>query len=105
MLVFKGRKAVYKQILLSEIASLKVQKESDFEELIPRTKTTASLVQIVKRQIQSYALRGCLVQQSGDSSSSDIGHFRQASIWMFDPEGDSEAVSLRISVRIMGPQL
>lgn len=67
------------------------------EGLIPRTKTAGKMVQMVKRQIQPYALRGCPVQQSEDSSS-DINHFRQVSIRVFDLEGESEAVSLGMSI-------
>lgn len=67
------------------------------EGLIPRTKTAGKMVQMVKRHIQPYALRGCPVQQIEDSSS-DINHFRQVSIWVFDMEGESEAVSLGMSI-------
>ena len=80
------------------------KKESDLKGLIPRTKTAGKIVQMVKRQIQPYALRGCPVQQSEDSSS-DINHFRQVSNRVFDLEGESEAVSLGMSIHSMGPQL
>lgn len=52
------------------------QKKSGLEGLTPRTKTAVGISQMVKRQNQSHIPPGCLVQQSGDNSSSDINQFR-----------------------------
>lgn len=57
---------------------------------------------MLKREIQSYVLGGCPVQQSEDSSSSDINLFRQVSILVSDLEGESEAIGLRIGVSSCG---
>lgn len=52
------------------------QKELDLEGLIPRTKTRMRISQMVKGQTECHILRCCLVQQNGDSNSSDISQFR-----------------------------
>lgn len=92
-LVVKGREIIYKQdLLLSGTALLKVVKsESDVEGLITRNKTAVGIVQMAKGQIRFYIL-------SEESSSSDSNLSRQVSIQVSDLEGESEAVSLRISV-------
>lgn len=72
------------------------------ERLIPRTEAAMGTAQMLKRGIQSSVLRGCLVQQSEDSSISDINLFRQVSIQVSDLESETEAVSLRISVSSCG---